>query len=220
MACFYLFALGILSWRGLIYVPGLHSGSMYETPAERNNSLDAPCEVGPHRSAIIITHKWRMEVLEFPILLFFSFLFLSRTYVCLSARQQNQAPRFATQGKQPLNDCVMRSSLLRRWMMHSAWTSLKEITVRGDKGKVVDKSSNYSNHMQPCWPHIKTNLLLFVFLTPCPSQLSCCSHEENTLLKETVNKTINFCASLKCTTVCQAASPRFFGHYWFRYAGQ
>lgn len=57
MACFYLFALGILSWRGLIYVPGLHSGSMYETPAERNNSLDAPCEVGPHRSAIIITHK-------------------------------------------------------------------------------------------------------------------------------------------------------------------
>lgn len=54
---FYLLALGILSQGGLIYVPGLHSGSMYENPAEQNNSLDAPCEVGPHRSAIIIMYK-------------------------------------------------------------------------------------------------------------------------------------------------------------------
>lgn len=51
-----LTALGILSRRGLIYVPGLRSSRMYETPAERNNSLDAACEVGPHRSTIGITH--------------------------------------------------------------------------------------------------------------------------------------------------------------------
>lgn len=80
MARFYLFALGILSCRGLIYMLGLHSSSTYEAPAEWNNSLDAPCEVGPHISTIRIMHKWRMGVLEFPVLGGF---FSSCRYGCL-----------------------------------------------------------------------------------------------------------------------------------------
>lgn len=101
----------------------------------------------------------------------------------------------------------MHCSTLCRWMMHSAWTGLKEITAERDKGKVVDKSPNLSNHMQPCWPHIKTNCLLFSPSTSCPYWLPC--GEENTLLKETDNKSAPFSALL---------FPLFFHGYWFAYA--
>lgn len=75
----------------------------------------------------------------------------------------------------------------------------REISVWRDKGKVVDKSPSLSSHMQPCWPHIKTNLLLFSPSTSCPYRLPC--GEENALLKETYNKTALFSAWLRCSTV-------------------
>lgn len=139
----------------------------------------------------------------------FQFIYLfSRTYVCLSARQENQAPRFATQGIQSLNDWVMHSSVLRRWMMHTAWTALKEITVRGDGGKVVVKSPNFSNHMQPSWPHIKTNLPFVCLLYSVSlSAFLLRSRKKNTLLKETGNETVHFCSLLKCAAVFHFAFP-------------
>ncbi len=114
-------------------------------------------------------------------------------HVCLSARQEDQAPCFATQGIESPDDCVMHSSVLHRWVMHTAWTTLREITVWGDKGKAVVKSANFPKQMQPCWSHIKTNLPLF-----CHVPVGALLHSKKG------NETVRFCALFQCTTGCHA----------------
>lgn len=127
----------------VVYLPLLHSSRMYKTPAAWDNSADASCELAPHVFAIITMHNWRREMIEFPIFLFLFFLHSESLFVCLCACQGGNkiSLRLTTQGIQPFNDCTMHSSVLRRWMMHAAWATLKEMTV------LRDKASNFSSHM-------------------------------------------------------------------------
>lgn len=80
--------------------------------------------------AVCMGPQLMMEVIEFPMF-FFSFSSQYVLYVCLSARQENQAPRYTRDIS--LNDSVMHSSVLCWWMMNTAWTTLKEITVKRER---------------------------------------------------------------------------------------
>lgn len=64
--------------------------------------------------------------------------------------------------------------------------------MRGDKGKVVVKSANFSNRMRRYWaPHQNQSSFVCPLYIVRPPRLSLCSQGENTCLKETDNKTDN-----------------------------
>lgn len=68
----------------------------------------------------------------------------------------------------------MHSFVLRRRMMHTAWTTLKEIAVQGDKGKVLVESpiSQLLNPHAALLALTSKPIFLFLLTNACLFQLS------------------------------------------------